>query len=251
MISKFCLTTLLLLTGCGFHTQINKEASELNVKETDTTEAQKQDVLRGRALNADQKFKAALAVIEISNMNLAKTAQPGSVTFAGVAASQDSASKITPHEKIHLDPEKTPVSIREIEADELASLNDVTNRKTFINAGCGKLNPKKVAGLTEVKMKIQHGFLHAHADKVFLCGRWSVSWQNAVLSTNELVMDHLSVVQMNGPGIFNIFTKTLSLIGDNHIVTLDQQVGGDPKAGSPIFFSVLDRIQGLGSLQID
>lgn len=242
---------IFLITGCGFHTQINKEFAPSGASDTTQAQAEQQATLRGRALNRDQKFKGALAVIEVGNLNLSKTAQPGSVTFAGIAATLDAAQKMTLNEKIHVDLETNTAAIREIETEEMAPINEVTSRKTYINAGCGNLNPKKIEGLTEVKMKIQHGFIHAHADKVFLCGRSTISWRYAVLSANELVMDHLSLVQLNGSGVLNIFARSLSLIGDNHIVTLDQPTAGDPKAGSPVFFSVLDRIQGLGSLRIN
>jgi len=246
----------LMAGACGFHTKENKEVPQPETqapKVEDLTLKESKDLeVRSRAMNSDPQFKEALKKIEKGNYELGEQAKAGSVIFSGVIASEAAVEKkLEIHQQIKINLDSDLNFVRAMSEEELVVVNQVINRKTFINIGCGKLPVEQTAGLTEVKMKLQRDFAHAHANKVFLCGKGVMSRSHAIVYADEVVMNGASFIFPKSTGVVNICTKTLTLIGDNKLKTMEKQINSLDKPGSPVFLSVLETLKGSGTLEIN
>ncbi len=246
------LTVVAITAGaCSFHAKVEKEVppSQINKPEDSSTPRSKVLTPEGRGIMNDPKFIESLKKIEAGNKVLGQEAEAGSVIFSGVIAKEEQ-EKVVTDKHILINPESSLNLTRVMGEEELTVMEDVTDLKTFINIGC-KLGPAQTEGLTEIKVKSQNGFLHAHANKIFMCGAGAATDSNVIVYANELVMNGVSRLFSKADGIVNICAKTLTLIGQNQILSTIKEPNSLNKPGSPVFVSVVEKIKGEGTLQIN
>jgi hypothetical protein len=246
-------TLAVLLTACGFHTQENKEITpaKSNANPPAAPRPQAAQVNVG-----DAKIPADLiAAVEAGNISLGKldNLKPGAVIFAGVIATKTD-DDMTVDEHLPLAVNHEGDSYRSMDDAELKVIDQATNRKTYINIGCkdSQINAQQIAGLQKGLLQMHGTFMHGHADKIFLCASDAMTMKNTVLYANEIVMNNASfVISHSSTGLVNICARTLTLIGQNRITSVEKKIDGSLGPGSPIFLSVLEDVQGSGSLLIN
>lgn len=255
--SKWTLMLLMLMaTACGFHTKDNKVLEVLpDIRTSDAppappAETKDTSSQPTRLSSTDPEFKEVLNKIETGNVALAQNFELGNVVFSGIDLSSD--PRLQPNLQIN------PPKKREMGGGELKLMEKVTTQKNFINLNCDEKNPNewdasKVEGFTRSIAKVQNknGFIHVHANKVFLCGKGIVSQRNVVVYANELVLNNTNFLFPKQPGVINICSQKMTLIGENKLVAQIQQPEGPAQPGSPILLTVLEEVHGDGTLSIN
>lgn len=230
------------LVGCGFKT-IEKSEIKVNPEATPAT-------VDGRKIMKDPSFIAGIKAIEKSNLDLVKDKLPGQILVAGILANLDEKSEEA--KKIIVTNDPSLVDARELSKEEVDAMMDITKRSTYINIGCQNIPKTETEGLTEIKPKIdlRTDFFHAHAQKVFICGKRQVQKKHTVVYAQEVHMDNSQFVFTKSKGLVNICAKNLVLTGQNSITTIESEKN-PVNPGSPVFLSVLESIEGTGQLHVN
>lgn len=230
----------LILTSCGFKTE-----EKIVTKPSDQA-----PTATGREIMNDASFRASIKAIEKGTLELAKDKQQGQILVAGILTNLDEKSEEA--KKILVANNPTLVESREMSSGEVETMMDITKRNTFINIGCKNIPKQEIEGLTEIKAKIDNktDFFHAHAQRVFICGKGQVNRKHTVVYAQEVYMDNSEFVFTRGNGLVNICAKNLVLTGQNKISTIES-AKNPMGAGSPVFLSVLESIEGAGKLHIN
>ncbi len=247
------IASALVLGACGFRTKEIRE-SDLTpevASPTATKVEPKALDAKGHEIMADPKFKDSLGKIERGNYELSEHIQAGSLVFAGVSASETTPHNLTVDQRIDINQESQLNFTRAISDEEISVMNEVIGLNTYINVGCSDINPALIAGLTRIKPKMQHGYMHVHAKKVFICAKNIVQEKNAIVYADELVLNGTSFGFAQDGGLINICAKTLTLIGDSRINTSIKNADSADQLGSPLFLTVIKEIKGTGSLSLN
>lgn len=232
----------LVFVGCGFKT-IEKSEPKHEPEVTPAT-------VDGRKIMKDPSFIFSIKAIEKGNLDLVKDKLPGQILVAGILTNLDEKSEEA--KKIIVTNNPNLVDTREMSKEEVDVMMDITKRNTFINIGCPNIPKSETEGLIEIKPKIdlRTDFFHAHAQKVFICGKGQVRKKHTVVYAQEVHMDNSQFVFTKSKGLVNICAKSLILMGQNSITTIESEKNPvDP--GSPVLLSVLESIEGTGQLHVN
>jgi hypothetical protein len=236
-----------MLGACGFHTKEQKPStpSPVNTPQTDGLNA------HGLEIMSNPKFKESLGKIEHGNYEMGERLEPGSIVFSGTIASETTNQAISVDKRVVINLESRLNFTRTISDEEIAVMSELTDLKTYINFGCGHIDPTLVEGLTRIEPKIQHDFQHVHAKKVFVCGKHIVNEKSTIFYAEELMLNEASFGFSKGGGIINFCAKTLTLNGETRLFTNVKKVDSLDQPGSPVLLSVIDKLKGEGTLKIN
>ncbi len=252
--NKLSISILLIILGifnaCGFKTE-TKETQKVSNSSTSDPSKPAQPSPEGKSI--DPMFSIAhRRIIESIAIEIAKDISAGQLVVSGILS--DIKPEDHEAEMILFGNEKTAFNTRSLSDAEVDMANSVFSQQTFINIGCKDISPKAIAGLKEVKTKVdtRTGFYHVHAKKVFVCTTTGGGSQakGALVTAEELYLSGSRSTFSKAGGLVSLTTKVLKLFGDNSINTYSK-VNGELQPGAPIFLNVLEKIEGSGKLYIN